>query len=451
MVRDYDIVIVGAGPAGLLAAKSAALSGASVAVLERKAEIDRLNRLCGQTLVSVNDYYFDDLVYYRPDSKTIGFINEGISFPYTGSVKHSYAWHIYSPDGNPIMFGDPVERRTMGDCGAVAISCDKEILFRNLIDDIRMAGAEIFSGIDVVNIEKRNGGLRVHGSNTEFHCKYTIAADGTNSRVARMLGFNEHRTFYCYLLCKGFYIRDLKLPADDILISAISYSQKAPGFMFIFPRAYQGEATVAFLALEPGVNLDLVANYFMNENRFFAGWFQGSEKIKEFASSQYIYSPVEAPYKDRVLLAGDSGSCQELENTGAMISGWKAGAAIAATLHENRFGIEAKAIKRYLDWWDRTYIKGCSHEDYLMNFVLPYVIDKEPDLNYIFSLVKKPLPACWNPYEAVRLMGGLIQGLVPEIQKARPEIMPKLGRMSQPMIDILQEATQRCMPVKELE
>ncbi len=67
---------------------------------------------------------------------------------------------------------------------------------------------------------------------------------------------DEGRTFYCYLLAKGFVMRGLKLPEPDILISGITYKTAAPGFMFIFPRPQEGEHMVTFLALEPTADLD---------------------------------------------------------------------------------------------------------------------------------------------------------------------------------------------------
>ena len=130
MAKKYDVIIVGAGPCGLLAAKAAGLAGLRVALLERKPDIASLDRMCGQTLVSVNDYYFGDLVYYNREGKRIGFLKNGFSFGYDGPVKNCNAWHIFSPDGNRLPFGIPEETRKKGDCGAVGISYDKEILIR---------------------------------------------------------------------------------------------------------------------------------------------------------------------------------------------------------------------------------------------------------------------------------------------------------------------------------
>ena len=45
----------------------------------------------------------------------------------------------------------------------------------------------------------------------------------------------------------------------------------------------------------------------------------------------------------------------------------------------------------------------------------------------------------------------LMQGLVPVIQKERPEMMPKLAKMSGPMTEILAETTKACEPSKELD
>ena len=54
----YDLIVVGGGPAGFLAAKAAGENGFNVALLEKKVDPTQLTRACGQTLVSMNEPYF---------------------------------------------------------------------------------------------------------------------------------------------------------------------------------------------------------------------------------------------------------------------------------------------------------------------------------------------------------------------------------------------------------
>ncbi len=49
----YDVIVIGAGPAGLMAARTAAEDGLKVLLIERKKEITKINRLCAQ-FTSIN-------------------------------------------------------------------------------------------------------------------------------------------------------------------------------------------------------------------------------------------------------------------------------------------------------------------------------------------------------------------------------------------------------------
>ena len=121
------------------------------------------------------------------------------------------------------------------------------------------AGVEVQPGIQVNGISTAPGGVTVSGSGKTFDARYAIAADGCNSGIAKMMGFNRDRVAYCYLFSKGWYMSNVAAPATDVLISSITYKTVAPGYMFIFPRPYGDDLTVVFLSLDPRVNLDEVA------------------------------------------------------------------------------------------------------------------------------------------------------------------------------------------------
>jgi flavin-dependent dehydrogenase len=328
----------------------------------------------------------------------------------------------------------------------VGLAFDKEVLFRCMLNEVLDAGAEVFPGVDVGEVSFTAGDcVQAAGSGMTVNGRYLIAADGTNSSIAEQLGCNRSRLFYSYLLSAGCVMRDVQTPRGDALISSICFTEEVPAFMFIFPRPYEGEVNVAFLALDPRVDLQRVKNHFLSENEFFAGWFAGAQEVKAAASSQKIYSPVNTPFVSRVLFAGDTASCQELENTGAMLSGWRAGCCAAAACREERAGIAPRAFKDYLKWWRSVYIDAYPHEQYLMNFAFPYLLSGADDLNYLCSIAQEPLPPCWNPYAATAHLGSMMGALMPTIQQERPDMAQRLSGMSRPMSEILKETTKRCL------
>lgn len=52
----YDVVVIGAGPAGLLAAKQGAEKGLKVIVIERKRDISKIRRACCSHFVMDDGY-----------------------------------------------------------------------------------------------------------------------------------------------------------------------------------------------------------------------------------------------------------------------------------------------------------------------------------------------------------------------------------------------------------
>jgi flavin-dependent dehydrogenase len=54
--KSYDLIVIGAGPAGLTAARTAGENGLNVALLERKTSIEKAERACMEALLAPYEY-----------------------------------------------------------------------------------------------------------------------------------------------------------------------------------------------------------------------------------------------------------------------------------------------------------------------------------------------------------------------------------------------------------
>jgi hypothetical protein len=140
------------------------------------------------------------------------------------------------------------------------------------------------------------------------------------------------------------------------------------------------------------------------------------------------------PYQDQVLLVSDAVWCQEAEMTGAVISGWKAANAVTFAIIEGK--ISREGVAGYTDWWREEVIKQYDYKDMIGNAVMPYMLTPD-DIDYLLGSIKKTLPGMLDPYETPKLVGGALAEIMPMVQKERPDIMQKLGKMRTTPLDVV--------------
>jgi digeranylgeranylglycerophospholipid reductase len=444
MAKKYDVIVVGAGPAGFLAAKAAGENGLEVALLEKRTDPTQLTRACGQTLVSMNEPYFGNIVGYNARDKRMFFPSDGFSFKYDGPYQNLYCLHMYAPSGHRVEMGDLNERRGMGDRGRVGIAFDKEVLFRCFMEEVGACGVDVFPGINVQDVTPSADGVIAKGSDQSFEARYLIAADGVNSRVAEVMGFNKDRHYYCNLYALHYYMSGMEPPASNVIIISNAYMKDGVASFFIFPRPTEGNHQLAAITLNPKLDLEATLNFVMTE-AFCAPWFKNAKKMKTLSAVCNCYKPIIEPYKDRVILTGDVGSTQELEITGAMASGWKAGQAVSTAIQEENLGLEVTGTAQYINWWKDAYINYYDHEIYMKGLARSYMLGTEEATNYFFGLINEKLPAVWNPYSSPT--GEIMKRILPILQQERPDILQKLQKAALPFSEIIADITKISKPV----
>ncbi len=420
MTKEYDLIIVGAGPGGAMAAKTAGENGLKTALLERKTNPAEITRGCAMMFAIESDYYFAERMYYNEKNKKMIFPVNGFTVDYEGPARNFYAWHIYAPNGKARMsLGNYEENIKRGDEGRLSLVYDKGKLLKGLLNDAVHNGVEIHTGVNVDGIERREkGGVKVTGGGETFEGTFVIGADGTGSRVAELMGFNKERTFYGAAPGITYYVTGLDIPQSEAVITANCFKPhtRYPTFFWIIPSPYaMDEYWFAMPAQED-------FEYITRESPF-SDWFRNLTVVRKKSLVTSMWSPVSEPYKDNVLLVGDSAWYFEAEITGSMMCGWRAANAVTVALRDNK--PDREGVLSYIEWWKKSFPEFDDYRNMMMFFPFRFMFSEE-EMNYLLSLFEKPLRATLNPFLVGRVIQQSLAPMLSKVQEEMPSLIEKL-------------------------
>jgi flavin-dependent dehydrogenase len=448
MAKRYDLIVIGAGPAGLMAAKTAGEDGLKVALLERKTNIADVKRACAMMFIGEDDYYFGERMYFNHKNKKMIFPVNGFTVNFEGSYKNFYGQGQYAPDGiHYISTGDYEERVSKGDEGRLSFVFDKGALLQGLLKETEGKGVDIFRGFEAVDIKKKEEEIQIIGNNKTFEAPFAIAADGVNSRMAQILGLNKERDFYCTVGGINMYMSGVHPPRPYMFILIMDWEEKygLPTAYYLLPSPYADDEHVVFVGgfCDPRIDFLGAMDYFIKESPF-SSWFTHPEVRRRQACIRNFWAPLSQPFKDNVLLVGDSTWSQETEMTGALMCGWKAAHAVSTALKDHQLNREG--VMSYLNWWNKSFPEFHDYRAFFGQIIMMDQFTRE-DVNYLFSIIKDPLPFSMNPYKMPQHMGEIVFKLIPQIQAERPELLGKLQSLqSSPLEELLKRLAEAGFP-----
>lgn len=208
---EYDVIIVGVGPAGSSVARYCAENGLKVLAVEKRQEIGSPKR-CGEGL--------SKKAVERMDIKTD---DSWICQPIKGAA-------VYAPNGSKVSANFD---------GAEGWVIERKTFDKYLAKIAAKAGAKILTRTEVVDVCMKGKGMGVTlwsgGEMLEAECSVLVACDGIESRIARMAGIDTTIPVSEIISSAQFEMTGISIDSDNLEL--YFGNDIAPGgYVWIFPK-----------------------------------------------------------------------------------------------------------------------------------------------------------------------------------------------------------------------
>jgi digeranylgeranylglycerophospholipid reductase len=315
---EYDVAVIGAGPAGVMAAWTAAREGARTILLEREAHPGR--KPCAEGILSE---VLDDAE---------------VSADPRFAINHIKGAVLYAPDEK--------KRVNVGGEGYIL---DKPALLNVLAERARSSGAEVEYGRNVETVARNNGHLLVTGRKDSepfsLGARVAIGCDGTGSILARQY-FQRRR--YQVIAAFQYDMRGCNLEDESKLEIFIGHKKAPAGYIWIFPKG--NRAANVGIGLK-GSGAKQLLDKFVQEH---PGNFADVKIERSQAAPVPVGGEIDDYVSDNMMLCGDAAG-QVIPLTGAgihtsLVAGKVAGQVAGKAAVEG--DVSSKRLHAYQDRFD---------------------------------------------------------------------------------------------------
>ncbi|MDW7732294.1 MAG: NAD(P)/FAD-dependent oxidoreductase [Methanolobus sp.] len=295
----YDVVVVGAGPAGSVTAKTAAEKGLSVLLIEKRQEIgDPVRCAEGVSKVWLRKHI-------NPDSRWI-----------CADVKGS---RIYAPDGTMVEMAEEIAG------GEVGYVLERKLFDRALAYESAKAGAEVFvktraTGLIIEDDFVKGVKIMHQGQERDVRCKIVIGADGVESKVGRWAGIDTSLKPVDIETCAQFLMGGTGID-QDYCYFYLGNEIAPAGYIWIFPKG-QDLANVGIGILGSKSGKKTAVEYL---NDFVADKYPDARILEIDVGGVPVSGSIERTTSNGLILVGDAARQSDPVTGGGIINAMEAG------------------------------------------------------------------------------------------------------------------------------
>lgn len=291
---DFDVVVIGSGPAGATTARVAAEKGLKVLLVDKHQELGAPIQCSGAVSrhgltgsgIEPNDEFILEAVYGFGVYNTLG-------------EKKSIDYRILKPD----VYGTGEGKKPLG------YVVDRRRFDRYLLTLAERTGVEVWlktEGLGYEILEDGNCEVRLNRFNKKITVttKVLVGADGLQSQVGKWAGLQTHIKMLELASC-------LQVVVDHVetegLLEIVAGNEWAPGgYAWVFPKGHgYAEIGLGVIRSLTDKTAQWHLDYFM-QHSFFKERFKNSRILEIQGGGVPLAAPLRTQYADNLILVGDS-------------------------------------------------------------------------------------------------------------------------------------------------
>jgi digeranylgeranylglycerophospholipid reductase len=347
MKDKYDVIVVGAGPGGSIAAKTCAEGGLDVLLIEKRQEI-------GDPVRCAEGVSKDGLIrHIQPDNRWI-----------SKEVKGS---KIIAPDGTEIRMSEGASSQKAG------YTLERKVFDRALAQQAAMAGAEVMVKTRATGLLHSNGavcGIKAMymGENHDIKANIVIGADGVESKVGRWGGIDT--TMKPVDIETGAQFLVSNIDAGEYSKFYMGGEYAPGGYLWLFPKG-EHTANVGLGILgsksEKGMALSLLQKFMKNH-------MPDARILEMVVGGVPVSGPIKQTATNGLLLVGDAARQSDPVTGGGIINAMDAGKiAGEVCIKACKAGdYSMNTLQEYEDRWRDTFGKSLSKSLKVKNMLLKF-------------------------------------------------------------------------------
>ncbi|MCK5759910.1 MAG: NAD(P)/FAD-dependent oxidoreductase [Candidatus Delongbacteria bacterium] len=341
--NEYDVIVVGAGPGGSIAALEAAKRGLKVLLLERDREIGLPVR-CGEAvgIAGLLEFFDKDHEIVR-------------------KYRKKYKIRFVAPNGQVLDLNHESEAAVL----------DRKFFDAELGRMASLAGATVITMANVVGLiveDNFTKGVKLiyQGKEYKVSSKIVVAADGVESRVGRWADINTTPKFNDIEPCVQYTMSDIDIEEDRM--DFYFGKEVAPtGYLWVFPKGKR-TANVG-LGVNGEVSRKKKAVKYLDE--FVENNFSGGSIINTTCGGVICGETLEKISGNGIMLVGDAAHQTNAISGGGIINAMKAGKIVAEVAKNaiDKNDLSGKFLKQYDKKWQKKQGKA-NHKFYIIKGII---------------------------------------------------------------------------------